>query len=299
MHTFILAPEQSFSLAHNIAQDLQLPVGKVLTTHFADSEIAVSFETDQNITNGHAVVVCATSRPVNDHLIQLLFTLKQLKNKGVSRITVVMPYFGYARQDNAPESIAHFVLRLLKQAGADKVVTVELHNPAIKDNSPLPIVNILLHDVLAESIARITQKDVTIIAPDEGALSRAQLVAQHLDAALVVCDKERFSVNKTRLVSISGSCSTFIGVVVDDIVDTGSTLINVAHGLREQHDTCHLYAFMVHPVLSADAIEALQHSPFEQIWITNSIAWPLDALPNKFHVIDIHKKIAASLAHLL
>lgn len=303
MHTILIACESHKQQAQAIADHLKLPLHEVVVTHFADSEISVGLKASApSLASLHAIVVHSTSYPVNENLVELLLTLQMLKNKGVKKITAVIPYFGYARQDRLQggESVAGFVLRLLQEAGADSVVTVELHNPNIIDDAPLPVTNIVLTDVIADYIAQQEeQNDLTIIAPDRGALGRVEAIADRLDASTMVYDKERYAVNKTRITASSGTCKTLKGIIVDDIIDTGSTMMQVADKLHDEHSSCHMFAFAVHPVLSGDARRKLQESYFERIWITNTITWDQGTLPDKFVVVDISKYIADSLRTLI
>ena len=303
MDTVLIAAESHMHLAHRIAKHLGLPLHEVVTTRFADSEISVDLKAgDTSLASLHVIIVHSTSRPVHDHLVELLLMLHMLKNKGARKITAVIPYFGYARQDkqNGGESVAQCIVRLLRDAGADGIVTVELHNPAVMHNAALPVIDIKLTDVIVDFIK--TQGDPlewTVIAPDKGAFERAEAIAQELNTPVLVYDKERYDVNKTRLKSSDGTCSTLKGIIVDDIIDTGSTVMHVAQQLHEEDSACRLFAFCVHPVLSNNAAQNLQESVFERIWVTDTVSRKHGELPSKFVTIDISKVIAEQVRLLV
>lgn len=303
MHACIIAHEGYRSLASAIAHHLQLPYYEVQTTHFADSEIAVTFKESGIIPQeSRAFIVHSTSRPVNDTLIELLLTVQMLKSKNFAQITAIVPYFGYARQDrqNEGESVAHFVLRLLRDAGVDHLITVELHNPALAEDAPLPTTNIRLNDFLTSYLK--THEDcsqLSIIAPDEGALERVRSIAHGLNVPIAHFYKERYDVNKTRIYASDGICKTTKNIIIDDIIDTGSTLLQVVDRLQAEHPGCRLFACCIHAVLSNDARNNVQKSPLETLWVTNSISWPKGALPEKVIVIDISKEIADAVRMLL
>jgi ribose-phosphate pyrophosphokinase len=300
MQAFIVTHEMCLALATSLAASLQLSLFEMQTTRFADSEMCISLKNARELPSGHAIVLHALSYPVSDNLVHLLLALHMLKNKGVQKITVVIPYFGYARQDKEldGESGAHFVMRLLREAGADRIVTVELHNPDIIHGAPLPVTNITLDHFIAQEIEKFgVATQWTLIAPDKGAQQRVESIAQEMHVPVMVHEKERYAVNKTRIVGSEGSCDTLKGIVVDDIIDTGSTLMNVAQKLHEEHSACQLFALGIHPVLSKNAASALQDSLFERIWITNTI--PQQApLFSKFSVIDVSPEIARALTAL-
>lgn len=303
MQTFIVADKAHLALAAAIAAQLQLPLYELQTTRFADSEMSVALKDDVAIPqHGHALVVHSTSNPVNENLMQLLLTLQMLKNKGVATITAVIPYFGYGRQDEkgGSESVAQFVMRLLREAGADRMVTVELHNADILQGAALPVTDIKLAGFIAEYIKmQGGPADRTVIAPDRGAQERVDAIARVLDAPMLVYDKERYAVNKTRITASDGTCMTLKGILVDDIIDTGFSLMHVADKLRGERSACRLSVFGVHAVLSGHAAMALQESAFEHIWVTNTVPWPQGILPTKYVVIDISQQIAQVLAGLI
>lgn len=303
MQTFVIAQEAHFALATALAEHLHLPLYGLRTIRYADSEIQVRVKDNVEIQHGsHALVVHATSRSVHETLMELLFAVHMLKGKGVATVTAVIPYFGYARQDKATagDSPAHFVMRLLQEAGVNRIVTVELHNPDIVHNAPLEVLHVKLDHAIAEYIkTQGVPAEWTIIAPDRGALDRVEHIAHELNAPTMVYDKERYAVNKTRITDSKGECVTLKGIVVDDIIDTGSTIMHVAQRLHDEHSACRMFAFGVHAVLSGNAVSELQNSLFERIWVTNTIPWQPSDLPSKCVVIDISEEIAHVVRALL
>jgi ribose-phosphate pyrophosphokinase len=183
-------------------------------------------------------------------------------------------------------------MSLLHQTGADELVTVELHNPMTVEHAPLPVINIRPYAFLAQAVReRTTFEDLTVITPDSGSLERAQEVAQELKGQLMLFEKERYDVNRTRITRVEGNCKTVDGLIVDDIIDTGSTLVNVARALQGELGSCRLSVLAVHARLSGGAVARLEQFPFERIYVTNSITQPTP-LPERYVVIDIAPLIA-------
>lgn len=293
MSACLLTDDHSFDLATRIADLLNVPLYRLQTVQFADGEFEVSLQEDLALYD-QVVFLHMTAKPVQDRFMHLLLSLKELKKKGAEHITLVAPYFPYARQDKPVDgmSVAHFLMMLLRQAGADRLVTLELHNPATAECAPLSVINIRPYTFLATAIQEhIPFEDLTVISPDKGSFERAQTVAQASGAELMLFEKERYDVNKTRIIGMQGTCKTMNGLIVDDIIDTGSTLVNIAQALQDELGACRLSVLAVHPVLSGNAVNRLEQFPFERIYVSNSIALPKN-LSERYVVIDIAPLIA-------
>lgn len=299
---FIVASEKQAKLARNIAQQLKLPLHEAETIRFADSEMRVHFDGLNNLDD-HAIIVHSTSRPVHDNLMWLLLCCHALKQKGINRVTAVVPYFGYGRQDKNPDGslgAAHLVAQMLEAAGVNEIVTVELHEPEIIGYFSIPVRNINLSSFIANFLkSKCDNGSCTLISPDHGAADWTAEIAAQINAPTMVFQKERFAVNQTRIVASKGTCETKHAVIVDDIIDTGSTIINVAQELQQTHPTCIVSAFAVHPVLSANASDCLQQSVFNKVWMTNTIQLHVETIFEKLEIVDVSGEIASNLQQIL
>ncbi len=300
---FIVTSEKQANLAHDISQKLKLPLLQAKTIRFADSEMRVHFDDAPAMAKDHAIIVHSTSRPVHDSLMWLLLCCHALKQKGVQRITAVIPYFGYGRQDKNPDGspgAAHLVAQMLETAGINQIVTMELHEPEIIGFFSIPVHNINLDRFIAQFLKnKCGDGKCTLIAPDHGAMDRTAAIAAQIDAPTMVFQKERYAVNQTRIIASKGSCETDHAVIVDDIIDTGSTIINVAQELQQAHPACAVSAFAVHPVLSANASDCLQGSVFHKVWVTNTIQLSSEQQFQKLEVVDVRGEIVHALSRVM
>ncbi|MEX0848742.1 MAG: ribose-phosphate diphosphokinase [Candidatus Dependentiae bacterium] len=303
MKQIIIASEHQVQLAEQIAQKMNVPLIMSKTVRFADSEMRIDFVVDNDlILEAHAIVVHSTGRPVHDNLMWLLLTCYQLKQKGVKTITAVIPYFGYGRQDKNSDGTVgavQMIARMLEVAGIDQIVTVELHVPEVIKYFSIPVHNIKLDNFIAHFLKHYCiKKDCTFIAPDKGADDRVVAIANQLDAPVMHFAKERYAVNQTRIISSQGTCKTDKSIIIDDIIDTGSTIVHVAQELYQKNRSCNIAAFAVHPVLSANASDYLQQSVLSKVWVTNSIQLAIDQQFKKLEVVDISDEIVACLDNI-
>lgn len=301
MRTVLIADAKQDQLAKRLAQEINLPLVEPHTVRFADSEMRITFEDSTSLLpQSHAVIVHSTSRPVHDNLIWLLLVCHALRAHGVQKISAVIPYFGYGRQNTDLSGAAHLVINLIEQAGIQELITVVLHIPQLTDAFAIPVYNVTLEQFIADVLKKqFDTKEITIVAPDAGAVDRAQAVAQLLDAPMVLFEKERYAVNKTRIIASQGTCSTAYAVIIDDIIDTGSTIINVAQELHNSNPACRLYAFGVHAVLSDNAPDCLQESVLEKVWVTNSIQLSPEQQFQKLELLDISKHLVKPIHKII
>ncbi len=267
------ALNKDFPCAQALAQSFHQPVNVIDVVRFADSELHLTVpELPAHTT---AVVVHSTSAPVSDTIMQLLLLISALKARGAAKIVAVIPYFAYSRQCQAEDGKvghAQAIVKALEAVGTDAVVTVEPHSEELKNLFSIPFYPVRLHDLIAEHcVHKIPNAhNCCIVAPDHGARERAEKVAQLLGAPLVQFKKERYGVNKVRVTGVHGGCMSDCAILIDDIIDTGSTALNVAHELQ-QSGVKHLYGYFVHPVLSGDILTRLQHGPFEKLCVSDTI----------------------------
>lgn len=269
----IIAGNSNRPLAEAISAYLNLPMTKASVRHFSDREVFV--EILENIRGEDVFVVQSTSYPANDHLMELLVTLDALRRASARRVTAVIPYYGYARQDRktgprTPIS-AKLVANLITIAGANRVLTLDLHAGQIQGFFDIPTDNLFAAPVLSKDIKeRLGGKDLVIISPDVGGVVRARALAKRLDAELAIIDKRRERAGESEVMNIIGDVDGRRCVLVDDIVDSGGTLCNAAVALMER-GAASVHAYVTHGVLSGKAVERMAASPIVNMVITDSI----------------------------
>jgi ribose-phosphate pyrophosphokinase len=269
----IIACNGNRPLAEAISAYLDLPLTKASVRRFSDMEVFV--EIHENVRGEDVFVIQPTSYPANDHLMELLVTLDALKRASARRITAVIPYYGYARQDRKTSSrspiSAKLVANLITAAGADRVLTLDLHAPQIQGFFDIPVDNLYASPVLVKDIREnLAERDLVMVSPDVGGVLRARDIARRLDADLVIVDKRRERAGVSEVVNIIGEVDGRCCILVDDIVDTAGTLCNAAVALVEA-GASRVYAYVTHGVLSGGAVARVAASPIEMLVITDSI----------------------------
>jgi ribose-phosphate pyrophosphokinase len=272
----ILTGNANRPLAEAIAAYLQLPLTKASVRRFSDMEVFV--EINENVRGEDVFVIQPTCFPANDHLMELLVSLDALKRGSARRITAVVPYFGYARQDRktSPRSpiSAKLVANLITAAGADRVLTVDLHAGQIQGFFDIPVDNLYAEPVFAKTLKdrykNGTADELTIVSPDVGGVVRARGMARRLDAGLAIIDKRRERAGHSEVMHIIGDVADKNCILIDDIVDSAGTLCNAARALKEAGAKS-VVAAVTHGVLSGDAVARVSSSPLEKLIITDSI----------------------------
>lgn len=273
----IFAGNSNLPLAREICQSLKIPLGKAVVSTFSDGESRV--EVQENVRGGDVFVIQSTSSPGNNNLLELLLMLDAFKRASAKRITAVIPYYGYARQDRkvsprVPIS-AKLIADLITTAGASRILTLDLHSGQIQGFFNIPVDNLYAAPVLLGYLGRrLNRHQVTIVSPDAGGVQRARAFATRLNAALAIIDKRRPEANVVAEMKIIGDVSGRVAVLLDDMVDTAGTLATAADALT-QAGAKRILACCTHPVLSGKAIEKINHSTLEELVVTNSI--PLSA----------------------
>ncbi len=262
-------------LGEAIAKTLNMPLTKAVIRRFADMEVFV--EIQENVRGEDVFVIQSTSYPANDNLMELLVTLDALRRGSARRITAVLPYFGYARQDRktGPRTpiTAKLVANLITEAGADRVLTMELHAGQIQGFFDIPLDNLIVSPVFLPSMQACAadMKDLVIVSPDVGGVVRARAFAKKLGADLAIIDKRRPEAGVSEVMNVIGDVNGKVCLLVDDIVDSAGTLCNAAVALKERGAT-DIYAYVVHGVLSGGAVARVSASPIKKLVITDSIA---------------------------
>ncbi len=269
----LVAGNSNRPLAEAIAAYLGIPLAKCQVKRFADMEIFV--ELQENVRGEDVFILQSTSFPANDHLMEMLILIDALKRSSAKRITAVMPYFGYARQDRrtagrTPIS-AKLVANLITEAGADRVLTLDLHAGQIQGFFDIPTDNLFGAPVMVRDIKeRMADGDKVVVSPDVGGVVRARALAKRIDAQLAIVDKRRERPGESEVMSIIGDVAGRSCLLVDDIVDSGGTLCNAAEALLEKGAT-EVYAFITHGVLSGGAVSRIANSKLKELVITDSI----------------------------
>jgi ribose-phosphate pyrophosphokinase len=269
----VLACNSNRPLAEAICSYLSLPLTKASVRRFADMEVFV--EILENVRGEDVFVVQSTSYPANDHLMELLVTIDALRRGSARRITAVVPYYGYARQDrkSGPRTpiSAKLVANLITMAGANRVVTLDLHAGQIQGFFDIPVDNLFTAPVFVKDISEnFTANDLVIVSPDVGGVLRARAVARRFDADLAIIDKRRERAGVSEVMNIIGSVSGSDCILVDDIVDSAGTLCNAAVALMEAGAKS-VSAYVTHGVLSGGAVARVTASPLKSMVITDSI----------------------------
>lgn len=270
----IFAGTAHTQLAKDISEKLGIPLGKALISQFSDGEVRV--EIQENVRGGDVFVVQPTCAPTNDSIMELLIMIDALKRSSAERITAVIPYFGYSRQDRRVRSLrvpisAKVVANMISSVGADRVLTVDLHADQIQGFFDVPVDNIYASPVLLGDIYRQKHKNLIVVSPDVGGVVRARAVAKRLDDAdLAIIDKRRPQANVAQVMHIIGEVKGKTCLIVDDLVDTAGTLCKAAQALKE-HGAESVIAYATHPVLSGRAVENIEGSVLDELVVTDSI----------------------------
>ncbi|MCP5081480.1 MAG: ribose-phosphate pyrophosphokinase [Alphaproteobacteria bacterium] len=269
----LVAGNSNRALAEAIAAYLNIPLGKCLVRRFADMEVFV--EVQENVRGEDLFVVQSTSFPANDHLMELLIIIDALRRSSAQRITAVLPYFGYARQDRKPGPrtpiSAKLVANLITRAGADRVMTLDLHAGQIQGFFDIPTDNLFAAPVMVRDIEeRFNGNKLMVVSPDVGGVVRARGLAKRFDAPLAIVDKRRERAGESEVMNIIGDVEGHSCILVDDIVDSGGTLCNAAEALLAQGAT-DVSAYITHGVLSGGAVARITSSRLKELVVTDSI----------------------------
>lgn len=267
----IFTGNSNIELVQKIAEQLGTSVGNAVVKTFSDGEINV--EIRESVRGMDIFVIQSICSPVNNNLMELLILIDALKRASAERVTAVLPYYGYARQDRkvfprAPIS-AKLVADLITTAGASRVLTVDLHAGQIQGFFNIPVDHLFAAPVLLEYL-RYLRNEIVIVSPDAGGVERARAFAKRLDASLAIIDKRRDAPNVSQVMNIIGDVRGLTAVLLDDIVDTGGTLVRAANALME-NGAKGVYACCTHPVLSGQAVTILSESPIKEMIVTDSI----------------------------
>ncbi|MED3560949.1 ribose-phosphate pyrophosphokinase [Bacillus sp. MUM 116] len=286
----VFSLNSNLPLAREIAKVIGVELGKCSVTRFSDGEIQINIE--ESIRGCDVYVIQSTSNPINENLMELLIMIDALKRASAKTINIVMPYYGYARQDRkarAREPItAKLVANLLETAGATRVICLDLHAPQIQGFFDIPIDHLMGVPILSEYFKnKELNGDIVVVSPDHGGVTRARKMAERLKAPIAIIDKRRPRPNVAEVMNIVGNIDGKVAILIDDIIDTAGTITLAANALVE-NGALEVYASCTHPVLSGPAIERIQNSKIKELVVTNSIELPEDKKIDKI----IHLSVA-------
>ena len=269
----VLTCNSNRPIAEAISAYLNLPLTSASIRRFSDMEVFV--EINENVRGEDVFVIQSTSYPANDNLMELLVTMDALRRGSARRITAVIPYFGYARQDrkSSPRSpiSAKLVANLITQAGADRVLTLDLHAGQIQGFFDIPLDNLFASPGFSKDIKeRYDGDDIIMVSPDVGGVIRARAIAKRLDTNLAIIDKRRERAGESEVMNVIGDVKDQTCIIVDDIIDSGGTIINAAKALKER-GAKEVYVYVTHGVLSGDAVKKIKNSVIKNLVITDTI----------------------------
>ncbi len=268
----IFCGSSNVALCEEICKFVGVPMGEARLQRFSDGE--VQFQLLENVRGADVFLVQPTCWPVDQHLVELLIMMDALKRASAGRITVVMPYYGYARQDRKDRPrvaiTSKLVADLLTTAGANRALLVDLHAAQIQGFFNIPVDHLFASPVLVSYFRELNLPDLTVVSPDAGGVERARFFAKKLDLPLAIVDKRRTDINVTEVMNVIGDVRGRTCLILDDIIDTAGTLVKTADALLDQ-GAKEVYACATHPVLSGPAIERIRESRLKQVVVTNTI----------------------------
>lgn len=275
-------------LAKEIADHIGLPLGNAEVVRFSDGEIQIKL--NESVRGADVFVIQSTSAPVNQNLMELLIMVDALKRASAKSINVVIPYYGYARQDRKARArdpiTAKLVANLMETAGAHRVIAMDLHATQIQGFFDIPVDHLLGVPILAKYFQEKELSDIVVVSPDHGGVTRARKLAERLEAPIAIIDKRRPEPNVAEVMNIVGNIEGKTAILIDDMIDTAGTITLAANALIES-GAKGVYACCTHPVLSGPAIDRIANSKIEELVVTNSIALTEDRLIPKINVLSV------------
>ncbi|HNR03852.1 MAG TPA: ribose-phosphate diphosphokinase [Bacillota bacterium] len=286
-------------LAKDIAFNLGIPVGDAQVSTFSNGEIGVSI--NESIRGADVFVVQSTCTPVNDNLMELLIMIDALKRASAGRINAVMPFYGYARQDRKSKSrepiTAKLVANLIEAAGADRVITMDLHAPQIQGFFDIPVDHLYAAPLIVNYFINKKLDDIVVVSPDVGGVTRARSLATKLDTPLAIIDKRRPKPNVSEVMNIIGDIENKNCIIIDDMVDTAGTMVNAAKVMKEM-GARDIYVACTHPVLSGPAFERIRDSVIKELIVTNTIPLLAGKPVDKIKVLSVAPLFAEAIKRI-
>jgi ribose-phosphate pyrophosphokinase len=292
----IIAGNSSIGLANEIVDYLDLNLCKSEVYTFSDGEIALDVK--ESVRGADVFVIQSTSFPVNKHLMELLIIIDAMKRASAGRINAVIPYYGYARQDRKAKSrdpiTAKLVADMLTVAGADRIITMDLHATQIQGFFDVPVDHLLGLPVIADYYRKKDIKDMVVVSPDAGSVKRARKLAEHLDAPIAIIDKRRPKANVSEVMNIIGDINQKNCIIVDDMVDTAGTITSGAKALKDL-GAKDIYAACTHGVFSGPAVTRIAESPIKEMIVLNTINIPKERIAPNVKMISVGTLFARAI----
>ena len=286
-------------LAEEIASIMGKPLGKATVTKFSDGEISVNLW--ESVRGIDVYIVQTTCNPVNDNLMELLIMIDAMKRASAGRINAVIPYYGYARQDRKAKArdpiTAKLVADLIVAAGADRVVTMDLHANQIQGYFNIPVDHLVGMPILARYFKEKALEDVVIVSPDHGSVTRARNMAEYLNCPIAIVDKRRPEPNKSEIMNIIGNIEGKNCIIIDDMIDTAGTITNAANAIKDLGATA-VYACATHPVLSGPAVERIEKSAIEELALLNTTPIPEEKKIDKMKFLSVAPIFAEAMTRV-
>jgi ribose-phosphate pyrophosphokinase len=295
----IFAGNSNMELAEEIASIMGKPLGKSKVEKFSDGEISVSlWETVRGVD---AYIIQSTSDPVNDNLMELLIMIDAMKRASAGRINAVIPYYGYARQDRKSKArdpiTSKLVANMLVAAGVDRVVTMDLHATQIQGFFDIPVDHLVGMPILVKYFKRKKLKDLVIVSPDHGSVTRARNMAEPLGVPIAIVDKRRQKANVSEVMNIIGDIEGKNCILMDDMIDTAGTITNAANAIKELGAN-EVYACATHGVLSGPAIERIEKSAIKEMILLNTVPIPKEKLIDKIRILSVAPLFSEAMSNI-
>lgn len=299
----VFAANSNLDVAKRIANALKLPLGKAEVKTFSDGEISVSL--NESVRGSDCFIIQSTCNPVNQNLMELLIMIDAMKRASAARITAVIPYFGYARQDRKAKArdpiSAKLVADIITTAGADRVLTMDLHAPQIQGFFNIPVDHLVGSPLLASFIKNkisSNKDDYVVVSPDLGSVTRVRTFASRLALPIAIIDKRRQRANVSEVMNIIGDVKDKKVILVDDMIDTAGTLCNAANAVIEKGGAKEVFACATHAVLSGPAIERIKNSPIKELYLLDTIPIPKENFIDKFNILSVASLFAEAIERI-
>ncbi len=295
----IISGNSNIPLAMEIADYLDQDLADVSIKKFSDGEISVKI--NENVRGKDVFIIQPTSSPANDHIMELLLVTDAVRRASAKRITTVIPYFGYGRQDRKSEPrvpiSARLIADIIEVSGSNRVLTVDLHADQIQGFFQIPVDNLYAAPVFIEKLKHENFENPVVVSPDTGGVERARFLAKHLNAGLAIIDKRRPKANVAEIMNVIGDVQDKECILFDDMIDTAGTITKAAFALKEKGAKT-VFACATHPVLSGDAIEKIKNSVIDTIYFTNTILLTEDKKIDKIKLLTIANLIGEAIRRI-
>lgn len=283
------------SLARKICEQLDIPLGKIKLSRFKSGEIYVHYE--ETIRNCDVFLIQSLSHPINDYFVELLIMIDAAKRASARTVNVVLPYYGYARQERkaAPREpiSAKMVADVLTTVGAHRIITIDLHAPAIQGFFNIPVDHLTALDLISDHLKSLNLPNPVVVSPDAGRASTAEKLANQLNAPFAIMIKKRPAHNQSVITHVIGEVEGCTPIIIEDMIDTGTTIVNVVEGLKERGAN-DVYVCATHPLFSENALQRLDHQNIQEVVVTDSILLPEEHSP-RFRILSVAPMLSEAI----